>query len=341
MSVHESVLNEGNISGSLVDSFSRIINYLRLSVTDRCNLRCVYCMPQEGIKWIHHNEVLRYEEILRICRVLANMGISVIRITGGEPLVRRGIADLVRELKAIKGIKKVTMTSNGTLLGEHLASLAEAGLDAVNISINTMDEKQFKLITKTQSLINYTAIVDRALTLGLELKVNCVPLAGFNEDDIVKLCGLAKNRKIAIRFIKLMPLGAASVFQPLPTCKVISLIEKEYGHLTLAAFKLGSGPAAYYTLKGFIGYIGIIDAMDNCFCNSCNRLRLNASGILKPCLSSDLGFDLKPLVRGFVSDSEIETAIRALIAKKPKAHSFGKANKTPEHVKKEMFRIGG
>ena len=323
----------------LVDSFGRTIDYLRLSITDRCNLRCLYCMPPEGVSWMPHNEVLRFEETLRLCRIMAALGISTIRVTGGEPLVRRGAADFVRELKAIGGVGQVTLTSNGVLLGEHLPALAVAGLDAVNISLDTLDEERFRHITRAEGFGGILSAIHRAAELGLRVKINCVPLRGFNEDDIVKLAALAKNSDITVRFIELMPLGAASELQPLAAAEVISLIEREYGPMQPSAVKLGYGPATYYTIAGFTGYIGLISAVSHCFCQSCNRLRLTASGYLKPCLSSDVGLDLRSLVRDGASDGEIAEAVRELVAKKPAGHSFNHADSGANTI--NMYRIGG
>ncbi|MCL2878972.1 MAG: radical SAM protein, partial [Treponema sp.] len=202
-------MNGGESTNSqLTDAYGRTIDYLRVSITDRCNLRCLYCMPPEGIQWIPHDDVLRFEEILRICRILAGLGIRAVRITGGEPLVRRGVPDLVRELKAIRGIERVSMTSNGVLLGENLEALAVAGLDAVNISLDTLNGERYRLITLRDDPGNILSAVNRALELGLEVKINCVPLAGINEADIVPLAGQAKDKNIPVRFIELMPLGA-------------------------------------------------------------------------------------------------------------------------------------
>jgi len=330
---------------TLTDSFGRAISYLRLSITDRCNLRCLYCMPSEGVGKIAHADVMRFEELLRVCRIFAGMGISAVRVTGGEPLARKGAADFVGRLKAIAGIKRVTMTSNGSLLGERLPALVAAGLDAVNVSLDTLDEERFRRLTRggggdvlPGSILS---AVDRALDLGLEAKINCVPILGFNEEDIAPLAALARTRKIAVRFIELMPLGAAAAMQPLPISAVAGIIEKAFGPLTPSPMSPGSGPAVYHALPGFAGHIGIIGALSRGFCENCNRLRLTASGVLKPCLSSDLGIDLRRLVRDNASDKKIESAVAELVGKKPAGHSFGAAGEKREHRQKEMFRIGG
>jgi cyclic pyranopterin phosphate synthase len=324
------------------DSFGRTIDYLRVSITDRCNLRCVYCMPPEGVDLMPHNDVLRFEEITRICRVMAGMGIKKIKVTGGEPLVRRGAVDFIRSLKKLPGIENVTMTTNGMLLGECIDALADAGLDALNISLDTLDKTNFRRITRCEEyegLDKILAAVSRAAKRRLSVKINCVPLRGINEGDIAKIAGLAKDRAVAARFIELMPLGAAAALRPIPADEVKNLLEKEYGRLNPAEVKLGNGPAAYYTLPGFSGYIGFISALSRAFCENCNRLRLTASGLLKPCLSSDINTGLRSLLRGGVTDSELERAMSETILRKPLRHNFGGG--LLEHGKKEMFRIGG
>ena len=325
----------------MVDPLGRTIDYLRVSVTDRCNLRCIYCMPSGGVGWMPHNEIMRFEELLTACRVLAALGIRSVKVTGGEPLVRRGVVDFIGELKAVSGIERVSLTSNGILLGQYLPALAAAGLNAVNVSLDTLDDTKYMMLTRSEAPVNILPALDQALELGLNVKVNCVPLRGYNEDDIVRLADLARNKKITVRFIELMPLGAAAMLEPVPASEVISLIEKAYGSMQASAVKLGNGPASYYTLPGFAGHIGLISAVSHGFCESCNRLRLTASGILKPCLSSDLGFDIRSLVRSGASAQAMESAVHEMVAKKPAGHSFGGVREKRDHGNKAMFRIGG
>jgi len=318
----------------VVDGLGRTIDYLRVSVTDRCNLRCLYCMPNEGVGWIPHDDVLRFEEVLRICRILCGLGIKSVRVTGGEPLLRRGLADFIRELKAVKGVNRAGLTTNGVLLEEQLESLSKAGLDAVNISMNTMDREKFSRLTRTDSMINIVSLVDHALEMGFKVKVNTVMIRGFNEDEITAIVGLAKNRNIAARFIELMPLGEAASFKPFYAHEATALIEGEYGPLLPVAAKLGNGPAEYYTIAGFAGHVGFISPMSRRFCKNCNKLRLTASGFLKLCLCGDTGIDLRGLVRSGASDEEITGLIREQAVLKPRGfdESGGGVN---------MFRIGG
>ena len=331
----------GILSTKLIDSFGRTIDYLRISITERCNLRCLYCMPSDCSGKIAGDEVMRFEDLLRICRILASIGISTVRVTGGEPLVRKGVADFIKEIKSIDGIKRVNMTTNGMLLGEHLQSLAAAGLDAINISLDTLDNEKFRHLAGREGLAAILPAIDRALALGLTVKINCVPLRGFNEEDIVRIAALAKDKKIGVRFIELMPLGAAAAMQPLPVNETAALIEKAFGQLTPSAVKPGSGPAVYYTLPGFAGYIGIIGALSSRFCEDCNRMRITSAGILKPCLASDIGIGLRQLLKDNASDREIEKAVRELVRKKPAGQNFTAASEKAKLGKIEMARIGG
>jgi cyclic pyranopterin phosphate synthase len=294
-------------------------------------------MPAEGVAWVPHNDILTFEEIIRICRIMAGVKIRNIKVTGGEPLVRRGATELVKNLKNLPGIEKVTMTSNGTLLGGYLDDLSQAGLDAVNISLDSVNRAIFRRITGKDGIEQIFAAIRRAGELGLPVKINCVPLRGVNECDVVNIAGLAKKGNLMVRFIELMPLGAAAVFHPIPVKDLISMLEKEYGFLMPVTDKIGNGPASYYTLSGFTGYIGFISALSHRFCAGCNRLRLSAEGFLKPCLSGNMELDLRALLRGGASDKKIETAIEELVMCKPEQHSFLSGG----HGQKEMFRIGG
>ncbi|MDR0624170.1 MAG: GTP 3',8-cyclase MoaA [Treponema sp.] len=332
----------------MTDLFGRTIDYLRVSITDRCNLRCIYCMPPGGADWTPHKNILSFEEILRICGIMAGMGIRRVKVTGGEPLVRRGAVDFIASLKKIKGIQTVTLTTNGTLLEDELDRLADAELDGINISLDALNEKTFHRITRRDGLDKTLRAITDASAAGLRVKVNCVPLQGINEDELAGLAGLAKTNAVAVRFIELMPLGNAESFAPVPGKKIMELLEKEYGELIPCPGKFGNGPARYYSIRGFRGKIGFINAMTDGFCETCNRMRLTSRGLLKPCLSSEISLDLCGLLRGGpenipgCSDREVEDAVRDLIAKKPRAHTFS----APYHQKKTapadgMFRTGG
>jgi cyclic pyranopterin phosphate synthase len=331
------------------DLFGRTIDYLRVSITDRCNLRCIYCMPPGGVNWTPHENILSFEELLRICGIMAGMGIRRVKVTGGEPLARRGAADFISSLKKIKGIQTVTLTSNGVLLEGELDKFADAGLDGVNISLDTLDGETFRRVTGRDGPDKTLRAIERACAAGLRVKVNCVPLRGINEDDLTGLAALAKTGVEAVRFIELMPLGNnAGSFEFVPGKKVMELLEKEYGEFTPYPGTPGGGPALYYSLRGFRGKIGFINAVSDGFCETCNRVRLTSRGLLKPCLSGDISLDLRGLIRGGsgnpsgCSDREVENAVRALIAQKPRAHTFSaRYHREKTECAAGMFSIGG
>ena len=332
----------------LIDSSGRTLDYLRVSVTDRCNLRCVYCMPAEGVEWKPHEAMLSFEEILRLCRIMAKLGIRKIKVTGGEPLVRRGTASFLKNLKTLPGMEKVTITTNGFLLGAFLDEAESLGVlpDGVNISLDALEPERFARITRMENLkpADILRCAGRLLEKKIPVKINCVPVAGFNEEEILPLAALARDRNIAVRFIELMPLGSARDLKPVPGGEIAALLEKAYGVLTPFAGVLGSGPAVYYSLPGFAGKIGFINPVTHGFCETCNRLRLTSEGFLKPCLSYDLGLDLRALLRAGASDRELEQAIVETAAKKPRYHAlsgiYGEASKERKNTG-GMFGIGG
>lgn len=325
----------------MTDAYGRTIDYLRISVTDRCNLRCVYCMPACGVQWMPHSQILSFEEILRLCRVMAEKGIRKVKVTGGEPLVRKGTVDFIRSLKSVKGIEQVTMTSNGVLLEEHLDALIDAGLEAVNISLDTLDADNFHRVTRREGLHRVLAAIDRAVSSGLSVKVNCVPVRELNGTELMRIAALARDKNITVRFIELMPVGFGSGFEPVSGDEVAAMLEREHGALTPFSGKLGNGPAAYYTVKGFQGKLGFISAVSHEFCQSCNRLRLTSDGFIKLCLASDMGLDAKKLLRADASDTEIWRAVDELVVQKPLCHCFAGEQDKPGREQRAMFRIGG
>ncbi|MDR2748243.1 MAG: GTP 3',8-cyclase MoaA [Treponema sp.] len=327
----------------LRDSQGRRIDYLRISVTDRCNLRCLYCMPEAGVEWKPHGELLSFEELIRCCRVMADLGIRKIKVSGGEPLLRREIAVFIAGLKTIPGIEQVTMTTNGILLGEELGGLAEAGLDGVNISLDTLDPGTFRRLTHRDGLEKILRAIVEARASGLPVKINCVPLRGINDHELTAIAALAKDRPTAVRFIELMPLGSAETFEPLTGRETAALLETRYGKLVPHEGKMGNGPAEYFTLEGFTGAIGFINPLSRGFCESCNRLRISSLGFLKPCLSSNLGLNLKALLRSGAGDGDLKAAILDIVFRKPAHHCFSEVygKRRVEGPVEEMFRIGG
>ncbi len=324
----------------MTDGQKRSIDYLRVSVTDRCNLRCVYCMPAEGVEPVSHGEILTFEEILRVCRCAAALGVRKIKLTGGEPLVRRGIVELVRGIKALDGIEQVTMTSNGILLGDMAQALAEAGLDAVNISLDTLDPIDFKKITRREGVEKVVEAIGRSVSAGLRVKINCVPAREFGESQIPMIALLAKERPVDVRFIELMPIGLGSAFTGIPAQEIRSVLERNFGPLVPYGGIRGNGPASYFSLEDFQGEIGFISAVSDRFCACCNRVRLTATGFLKLCLHYDRGIDLRGLLRGGISDEALTRAMEQGIRNKPLSHHFGEGAVEYEDTHK-MVQIGG
>lgn len=323
----------------LTDRFGRTISYMRISVTDRCNLRCRYCMP-DGIERIPMSDLLTYEEIAFVCRQAADLGIGSFRITGGEPLVRKGCVRLVSMLKETPGVRRVTMTTNGVLLGEHLNGLLDAGLDAVNISLDTLDRGQYKAITGMDELDRVLASIRRA-TGKLPVRINCVICREINDDAPGELATLARDLPVDVRFIELMPIGAAKGLETVPNASVLARIEEQYGKTTESPGGDGDGPAVYRRVDGFTGRIGFISAMHGKFCAACNRLRLTSVGELKPCLCYADTVPLREILRDGAADKEerIREKIREAVRLKPQAHCFERRENVTEE--KEMVRIGG
>ena len=322
----------------MFDSTRRDIHYLRLSVTDLCNLRCRYCMP-DGVEKLEREAVLTYEEFLRLAALFAQCGIDTVRVTGGEPLVRKNVAQLVAGLKAIPGIRKVTMTTNGILLAQQLPALLAAGLDSVNISLDTLRPEVFRQITARDEFAAVQAGLQAALESGIPVKLNCVPQAGVNEGELEDLAALAENRPLQVRFIEMMPIGYGAAMPCISGPELRQRFARRWPELqplTEAAF--GDGPAVYYTVPGWQGSIGFIAAVHGKFCASCNRVRLTSQGFLRPCLASETGCDLRTLLRGGAADEELLQAIRETIWSKPREHHFGD-NSTP--ATRGMYRIGG
>lgn len=324
----------------MFDSRGRDIHYLRLSVTDLCNLRCRYCMP-DGVPKLAHEEILTYEEFLRLAALFARCGVDTVRVTGGEPLVRKGVDQLVRGLKEIPGIRKVAMTTNGTLLAQQLPALLDAGLDSVNISLDTLNPETFVKITARDEFAAVQAGIRAALESGIPVKLNCVPQAGVNEGELEQLAALAQEKPVQVRFIEMMPIGYGTAMPCIPGPEVLARFQKRWpGLAPLPGEKLlGDGPAVYYTAPGWKGNVGFIAAVHGKFCATCNRVRLTSQGFLRPCLASEMGYDLCGLLRGGASDEELLAAIRRTIWEKPQEHHFEWKQNIP--ATRGMFRIGG
>lgn len=306
------------------DNFNREIDYLRISVIDRCNLRCIYCMPEEGIKnLLPHNEILTYEEILKIVEIGVDIGIKKIRITGGEPLLRKDIIGFIERIAKIQGIKDIGITTNGILLKKYVQDLYNAGLKRVNVSLDSLDSEKFKIITRVGSLKDVLDGIEEAYRVGLKpIKLNVVVMKGINDDEIEKFALWSKEVEYQIRFIEFMPVGQNAWKKEFFMSKdeIKEKIENKVGKLTAVQMKK-SGPAEYFILEGAKGFLGFISPITTHICVRCNRLRLTAEGKLRPCLFSDKEIDLKSLLRSGASQEEIREMIINTIHLKPQGMS--------------------
>ena len=325
----------------MFDRYQREIHYLRLSVTDLCNLRCRYCMP-DGVEKLEREAVLTYEEFLRLAALFARCGIDTVRVTGGEPLVRKNVAQLVAGLKETPGIRRVTLTTNAVLLAEQLPALLDAGLDSVNISLDTLRPEVFRQITARDDFAAVQVGLQAALQSGLPVKLNCVPQAGVNEGELEQLAALAKDNAMQVRFIEMMPIGYGAAMPCISGPELRARFAQRWPELApLSAAQehaLGDGPAVYYTVPGWQGSIGFIAAVHGKFCASCNRVRLTSQGFLRPCLASETGCDLRALLRSGADDAQLLAAIRETIWAKPREHHFEDSSMP---ATRGMYRVGG
>ena len=326
----------------MIDRCGRNIDYLRISVTDRCNLRCIYCMPEEGIRLTEREKILQEPEIIRVCKVMAELGITKIKLTGGEPLVRPRIPGLIRQIKEISEIEKVTLTTNGILLKGQMKALAESGLDSLNISLDTLDRECFCKITRRDLLDGTLDGIKEAMKYPeVQLKINCVPL-GLEEQDLCGIAEFARKNSVHVRFIEMMPIGYGSSFTGMSQEKIILLLEQKFGKMIPYNGKpLGNGPCTYYTVDGFEGKIGFISAISHKFCSQCNRIRLTSQGYLKTCLQYTAGRDLRAVLRNGGTDEELKDRIRAALAEKPDGHHFREKAKEDDTESLCMSQIGG
>lgn len=327
----------------LIDNYKRHINYLRISITDRCNLRCVYCMPMEGVSQLSHDAILSYEEILRIAKIAATEGITKIRITGGEPLVRKGVVKLVGWLSQLKGIDDLSMTTNGMLLSEFAKPLYESGLQRINVSMDSLKPDRFKEITRGGELSNVLRGIEKADQVGMNpIKINVVAIKGFNDDEILDFAQLTLDRECQVRFIEFMPVGMNNGWHEgsyLSCSTIKQTIEENYKLHPLQDKQENGGPADLYRLEHAKGMIGFINAISRHFCSSCNRLRLTADGKLRPCLFSDKEFDIRLAMRHGENDEELRTILHTALSNKPKGHAI--TEPTFKKCAREMVHIGG
>jgi GTP 3',8-cyclase len=326
----------------LIDPYSRILNYLRISITDRCNLRCQYCSPRYQIPKLSHEDILSYEEILRLVRIGVELGISKVRITGGEPLVRKGVCEFIQALHQVDGIQDVSLTTNGVLLKDQVDALMGAGLHRINISLDTLKPEKFKKITGVDAFDQVWEGILKAYQGGLSpIKINTVALRHFNDNELEDIARLSFAYPFHFRFIEYMPIGNTEegVASFLHTPEIKQRLTDRIGELIPVEHHLNDGPAERYRFEGAAGEVGFISAMSHHFCHTCNRLRLTASGQLRSCLLSDHQEDLKTPLRGGASDEALSAIF--LKAARMKGVQHGLTADTQVRVSGQMSSIGG
>jgi cyclic pyranopterin phosphate synthase len=336
----------------LLDRYQRPLKDLRISVTDRCNFRCTYCMPLEHYEWIAKSLILSFEEIERLTRLFAQLGVEKIRLTGGEPMLRQELELLVAKLSRVKGIREICLTTNGTQLAEKCCLLKAAGLDRINVSIDTLDAARFKAITKRGDLDEVLRGLMAAKECGLNpIKINAVIEKGVNDGEILGLAEFAREHGFGMRFIEYMDVGNANNWTEsklVPKRRILETIRQKY-ELRAAGRERGSAPAVDYEYADGRGELGIIASVTEPFCGSCSRARLTADGKLVTCLFSDHGFDLRPLLRGGVSDQQILEALRGVWTARADRYSEERwaalqssdGYRPQAHRKIEMISLGG
>jgi GTP 3',8-cyclase len=328
---------------ALIDGFGRVHDNLRISVTDRCNIRCFYCMPESGAEFLPREEILDFEEIERVARVAAGLGVTKIRITGGEPLVRRGLSVLVSRLAAIPGIEDLALTTNGVLLGEQARALYDAGLRRINVHIDTLDRERFLEITRRDELVRVLEGIETARRVGFgPIKLNAVAVKNLVEPDIVPLARYARERGLEVRYIEFMPLDAQQLWdrsKVLLASEILELLASEIGPLEEIPDRDPRAPALEYRFADGIGRVGFIASVSRPFCENCNRIRLTADGKLRYCLFALEETDVKGLLRGGATDEEIAAVIRGVVDAKWEGHEINTARFVAPP--RPMYSIGG
>jgi molybdenum cofactor biosynthesis protein A len=328
----------------LTDNHGRKINYLRLAVTDRCNLRCFYCMPEDGIDWLSRDQLLSYEEMLRVCTLLVSMGISKIRITGGEPFVRKDMMQLLTALAQIEGLDEISLTTNGVLTAPYIPQLKALGINSINLSLDTLDANRFFSITRRDEFAAVMQTLDELLKHNMEVKINAVVMDGRNIADILPLVNLTKNMPVSVRFIEEMPFnGESHIYQGLAWdhLRILDHISESYPEIQ----KIKDAPysTSYnYHIPGHMGGVGIIAAYSRTFCGTCNRIRLTPEGELKTCLYEGGGMNIKDLLRGGISDSQLQQVLTNTISHRAKDGWEAEADrKLSDPAHESMATIGG
>ncbi|MBQ9406094.1 MAG: GTP 3',8-cyclase MoaA [Desulfovibrio sp.] len=328
----------------LHDAAKRHINYVRISLTDRCNYRCVFCMPKDGIPFVPHADILRYDQLLRLAAIFATMGICHCKVTGGEPFCRKDAVEFIEALSSLPGVQDVTLTTNGSLVEPHLERLARCGVRSITFSLPSLRPQTYDRITRSGfTPKDILRVMDKARSLGLMLKTNTVPLIGFNEADIIPLARYALERGHTARFIELMPVGSGKACSAVPQSTIHAMLEAAFGTLIPQTHKMGNGPAKVYGIVGYPGHVGFIAAMTDKFCATCNRVRLTSRGFFKTCLYHDSGVDMKKAMDAGADDAQLAELVRQAIRTKPRSHqfSFDAASGAVKHSGATMNAIGG
>ena len=327
----------------MIDQFNRDINYLRVSVTDRCNLRCVYCLPEFSKDFIDESKLLTIDEYFRLIRILGALGIKKVRITGGEPLVRKGIPGLIKKINSLENIEETAMTTNGILLEKYLDELAENGLSSLNISLDILDEKKYNYITRGGELEKVIRSIEKAIEYKIKIKINSVIIDDFNKNDIKSLVDFAVDKNIDIRFIELMPIGCGQNLKGVSNEEILEIISRDRKTTVFDGGKTISGPAAYHKIDGTNTKIGFISPLSSCFCETCNRIRITSEGKLKQCLYYESKLDLMKMLRTETDDKKLLEAIKNEIYFKNKQHNFtgNPEDKENDKEKNTMSVIGG
>src|SRR5713226_7443718 len=332
------------LQSKLVDGFGRIGRKLRISITDRCNMRCVYCMPNGNTEWFEQNNILTYDEIVKLATILARLGIEKIRVTGGEPLVRPKVEDLIKTLSNIDEIKAISMTTNGLLLRDKVMQLRDAGLSSINVSLDTFKEDRFKAITGIRGLNKIMNAIRVADDAGLKIKINTVIMRGWNDDEIADFARFARFTGYTVRFIEFMPLDGSGIWEPnlvVTKNETINRISKDVKELVRVDNNNSAEPATLYSFVDGIGTVGFIPSISEPFCGNCDRLRISSDGRLLTCLYENPGYDLRSMLRGKSSDNEITEYILQSVKKKPEGIIKIIRTKSLKPTLNFMHRIGG
>ena len=309
----------GSMKSELIDNYGRIAKKLRISVTDRCNMRCGYCMPKDNTKWFDTTEVLSFDEIIRLSSIFANLGVEKIRLTGGEPLVRPSIENLIKSIAKIGNIKSIGLTTNGLLLQEKVEALKSSGLDSVNISLDSFKEDRFKMMTGVNGLDKVVNSIQKAKDVGFDVKINTVVVRGWNDDEVVEFANFARRTGITVRFIEFMPLDGSGIWRNdlvFSKMEMMEKLESNIGKVFPASDQEMSAPAKLYSFSDRIGTVGFIPSVTEPFCSQCDRIRLTSDGRFLTCLFESPGYDIKSYLRKGASDEELSQRLVRCVAMK-------------------------